>query len=58
MEDDADAAAAAAAAENGDCGRLLALSQLDANLTCSLCRGYFIDATTITECMHTCTPPL
>ena len=57
MEDDA-AAAAAAAAENGDCGRLLALSQLDANLTCSLCRGYFIDATTITECMHTCTPPL
>ena len=58
MEDDDAADAAATAPENGGCGRLLALSQLDANLTCSLCRGYFIDATTITECMHTCTSSL
>ena len=34
--------------------RKLELSQLKSNLTCALCSGYLIDATTITECMHTC----
>ncbi|XP_063218822.1 probable serine/threonine-protein kinase nek3 [Bacillus rossius redtenbacheri] len=28
------------------------LSDLNFNILCSLCGGYFIDATTITECMH------
>ncbi|KZR99373.1 putative Polycomb group RING finger protein 3 [Daphnia magna] len=32
----------------------LPLSRLQSNLTCSICQGYLIDATTITECMHTC----
>ncbi|XP_057365701.1 polycomb group protein Psc-like [Daphnia carinata] len=31
----------------------LPLSRLQSNLTCSICQGYLIDATTITECMHT-----
>ncbi|ESN93102.1 hypothetical protein HELRODRAFT_69521 [Helobdella robusta] len=25
-------------------------------ITCSLCSGYLVDATTITHCMHTCCP--
>lgn len=23
-------------------------------ITCRICRGYLIDATTVTECLHTC----
>ena len=34
--------------------KTLPLSRLQSNLTCSICSGYLIDATTITECMHTC----
>ena len=34
--------------------RQLPLSHLEANLKCAICQGYLIDATTITECMHTC----
>lgn len=29
------------------------LSDLNPHIVCSLCAGYFIDATTITECLHT-----
>lgn len=28
--------------------------QLNQQITCRLCKGYFIDATTINECLHTC----
>ena len=31
--------------------KILAVNQ---HITCSLCAGYLIDATTITECLHTC----
>lgn len=30
------------------------ISDLNQHIVCSLCAGYFIDATTITECLHTC----
>lgn len=30
------------------------ISDLNSHITCSLCAGYFIDATTTTECLHTC----
>ncbi|XP_046743408.1 polycomb group protein Psc-like [Diprion similis] len=33
-------------------GYRLHLSTLNEQLTCKLCRGYFIDATTIIECLH------
>ncbi|XP_063434740.1 polycomb group RING finger protein 1-like [Mytilus trossulus] len=29
------------------------ISHLNSHITCSLCYGYFIDATTTTECLHT-----
>ncbi|ERL95027.1 hypothetical protein D910_12297 [Dendroctonus ponderosae] len=29
------------------------ISQLNSCITCGLCKGYFIDATTIIECLHT-----
>lgn len=29
---------------------------LNQHITCKLCKGYFIDATTINECLHTCKP--
>ena len=29
-------------------------SDLNTHVVCSLCAGYFVDATTITECLHTC----
>ena len=32
----------------------LPLSRFQSSLTCDVCRGYLIDATTIIECMHTC----
>ena len=28
---------------------------INPHIVCSMCAGYFIDATTITECLHTCT---
>ena len=34
----------------------LKLSQFQAYITCGLCNGYLIDATTIAECMDSCTP--
>ncbi|XP_026506833.1 polycomb group RING finger protein 6 [Terrapene carolina triunguis] len=34
--------------------RMINLSELTPYILCSICKGYFIDATTITECLHTC----
>lgn len=34
--------------------RLLNLAELTPYIMCSICKGYLIDATTITECLHTC----
>ncbi|XP_036031536.1 polycomb group RING finger protein 6-like [Onychomys torridus] len=33
--------------------RLIPLSELNPHISCSVCKGYLIDATTITECLHT-----
>ncbi|XP_028586221.2 polycomb group RING finger protein 6 isoform X2 [Podarcis muralis] len=33
--------------------RMINLSELTPYIMCSICKGYFIDATTITECLHT-----
>ncbi|XP_030058672.1 polycomb group RING finger protein 6 isoform X3 [Microcaecilia unicolor] len=33
--------------------RMINLSELNAYILCSICKGYLIDATTITECLHT-----
>ena len=33
----------------------LQLQALNPLITCKVCGGYFVDATTITECLHTCT---
>jgi hypothetical protein len=30
------------------------LSDVNAYISCVLCKGYLIDATTVTECLHTC----
>jgi hypothetical protein len=30
------------------------VSTLNQHLTCPLCRGYFVDATTIVDCLHSC----
>lgn len=35
-------------------GVTVSLSELNPHFVCVLCFGYFVDATTITECMHTC----
>ena len=35
-------------------GVTLSLAELNPHFVCVLCFGYFVDATTITECMHTC----
>ncbi|CAD7082380.1 unnamed protein product [Hermetia illucens] len=33
--------------------RKIKLITLNAHITCKICSGYFIDATTVTECLHT-----
>lgn len=33
------------------------MKELNEHIVCFLCAGYFIDATTITECLHTCERP-
>ncbi|KAM6443437.1 polycomb group RING finger protein 6 [Liasis olivaceus] len=38
--------------DDGD-ERMINLSELVPYIMCSICKGYFIDATTITECLHT-----
>lgn len=30
------------------------MRDINQHVTCKLCAGYLIDATTITECLHTC----
>ncbi|EEB14815.1 polycomb complex protein bmi-1, putative [Pediculus humanus corporis] len=30
------------------------LREVNRHLVCRLCRGYYIDATTIAECLHSC----
>lgn len=30
------------------------ITELNPHLTCPLCAGYLIDATTIVECLHSC----
>lgn len=32
----------------------LQITNLNPHLICGLCRGYYIDATTIIECLHSC----
>ena len=34
--------------------RRLQIRQLCPELTCHLCHGYFVDAFTVVECMHSC----
>ncbi len=34
--------------------RRIRLKSLNPHITCKICRGYLIDATTVTECLHTC----
>lgn len=34
--------------------RKIKLWDINAHITCRLCNGYLIDATTVTECLHTC----
>ncbi|XP_015793332.1 polycomb group RING finger protein 3 [Tetranychus urticae] len=33
--------------------RLISLKYLNPHITCNICKGYLIDATTVTECLHT-----
>jgi len=33
--------------------RIIKLTSLNSYITCKICRGYLIDATTVTECLHT-----
>ncbi|XP_077294091.1 polycomb group ring finger 3-like lethal (3) 73Ah [Arctopsyche grandis] len=33
--------------------RRIKLKTLNTHITCKICKGYFIDATTVTECLHT-----
>lgn len=34
--------------------RKIKLKSINSHITCEICKGYFIDATTVTECLHTC----
>ncbi|XP_036029956.1 polycomb group RING finger protein 6-like [Onychomys torridus] len=40
------------AAVEYDQGNLIPLSELTPHISCYICKGYLIDATTITECLH------
>lgn len=35
--------------------RTIKLKTLNCHIICKICDGYLIDATTVTECLHTCT---
>ena len=37
-----------------DGGQQVRVTSLNEHVTCTLCRGYLIDATTVTECLHSC----
>ena len=34
--------------------RRIRLKTLNEHIVCTICTGYLIDATTVTECLHTC----
>ena len=34
--------------------RKIKLKSLNPHISCKICKGYLIDATTVTECLHTC----
>lgn len=34
--------------------RRISLKSLNPHITCQICKGYLIDATTVAECLHTC----
>ena len=34
--------------------RRIKLKLLNKHIVCAICGGYLIDATTVTECLHTC----
>jgi hypothetical protein len=34
--------------------KTILLTDVNDFITCVICKGYLIDATTITECLHTC----
>lgn len=36
----------------------LPLRLVNAHITCNICKGYLIDATTLVECLHSCKYPL
>ncbi|GAB6031422.1 Polycomb group RING finger protein 3 [Chamberlinius hualienensis] len=38
---------------NSSMDRRIKLKTLNIHITCKLCRGYLVDATTVTECLHT-----
>lgn len=38
--------------------RRVKLKTINPHITCKICGGYFIDATTVTECLHTCECPV
>lgn len=37
--------------------RKIKLKSLNPHISCKICKGYLIDATTVTECLHTCKSP-
>ena len=34
--------------------RIVSLGDIGSHVTCGLCRGYLIDAQTVTDCVHSC----
>lgn len=34
--------------------RRIKLKTLNEHIVCAICSGYLVDATTVTECLHTC----
>ncbi|RXM29372.1 Polycomb group RING finger protein 6 [Acipenser ruthenus] len=65
IENEASETGSAAAAVDGSVNeeesddedeRTIPLSEMSPYIRCTICTGYFIDATTITECLHTLAP--
>lgn len=38
---------------NSSTENMLSLSSLNPYITCPICEGYFVDATTVIDCLHT-----
>lgn len=57
MERGGAAAAAAAAAEAAEAAVMVKREVIVARVTCPLCKRLLRDATTISECLHTCECP-